>query len=122
MITELKICLKHVPAQLPFRLDQRTGTFQANCSGFASAHIQDGQPQSICLGSEAVALSRLKQGFDSPRERQSFQYLKRKTPAHRFRFFNFSPTANFLGATCVGQKMVLRCPDYPLALKWARLE
>ena len=21
-----------------------------------------------------------------------------------------------------GQKMVLRCPDYPLALKWARLE
>src|SRR5712692_1921864 len=26
VITELKICLKHVPAQLPFRLDQRTGT------------------------------------------------------------------------------------------------
>jgi len=25
VITELKICLKHVPAQLPFRLDQRTG-------------------------------------------------------------------------------------------------
>ena len=41
------------------------------------------------------ALSRLKQGFDSPWERQGFQYLKRKTPAHRFCFFNFSPTAKF---------------------------
>jgi hypothetical protein len=49
---------------------------------------------------EGVTLSRLKQGFDSPRERQCFQWFMRQTPAHRFRFFNFSPTANFVGTGC----------------------
>jgi hypothetical protein len=41
---------------------------------------------------EGVALSRLKQGFDSPRERQSFQGVARKYTPPLYRFFNFSPT------------------------------
>jgi hypothetical protein len=39
-----------------------------------------------------LALSRLKQGFDSPRERQSFQWLIDRFPISAGVVFNFSPT------------------------------
>jgi hypothetical protein len=57
-----------------------------------SAPIEPGAPNRA-LALRNTALSRRKQGFDSPRERQVFQGLARKFTPARSRFFNFSPTA-----------------------------
>ncbi len=50
-----------------------TGACQA-----AGSRLLDGTARSLRLAAQDVALSRRKQGFESPRERQKFQYVNGK--------------------------------------------